>query len=557
MRLASCLAALAAVVGVAVRGADTDDTKYNVLFLLVDDLKPALGSYDNELAITPHMDKLMRSGVQFDNMHSNKAECAPSRLSLLTGHRSDYLRTWGFLPTFRTRNPNLMTMPGHFREHGYRVEAVGKVFDTRSFVKSPSTKQKRLGITPAPVDLCRSSEERVCSFDLSIEKTAVIMDGDGVCQNNGTQFFPGWGGDVLKKRNFLTWAYDEEHAGSDLDACITTAAQERLQVLVQGEQPFFLLVGFSQPHLPWVFPKRILDLYENVTDSEFAPPEEQGLFWRDSKVSWSRHASQEMKTYRNWRRVSKPDRVKAYYAAVTHVDEQIGNLLGTLNETPDVADRTIVLLWGDHGFHLGEQNLWGKKTLFEHGTRIPFGIAPPRAYRDKHPVVVGSRVQTPTDSTDIFPTLVEMCNIPGPTVGKEFENLPRAGASLVPLLQDPTSWVRAAAVSQYESGKSRLFMGYSLRSHSYRLNIYVRERNPNKRTSLVAFRKRKVATSKLALFHYASSSDLEVRNLIDHPDHAEAKQALLKLFYATTTRNWDDSLLGVQPFDHPSLATTP
>jgi len=518
----------------------------NVLFILVDDLKNTLGAYGDELAMTPNFDALFAQSVQFENMHSQKSECAPSRASMLSGMRPDRIRLWNFQPVFRKRNKKLMTLPGLFRQKGYNVEGVGKVFDNRSFGRNFGSKPQR-----AP-DLCRRKRQKWCSWDRYVTFERIKKNYGNICKNGGTEFFPGSGLPPLDRTSHLVYSFPDELEAKDKDVCFIDLAIERLEHLASANKPFFLAVGFSRPHMPWTMPQRIKEHFDAIPDASFEPDPTPPGYWTDISLEWSRSWSREMTQYDDYASVSTANRVRGYYGAVAFVDELLGQLLDALNAFPKVANNTHIVVWGDHGFHLGDRDIWAKKTVFDQATRIPFAIKPSQKWLEENPdveiVVPKNRVFSPTDSVDIFPTLADLCEIKLP------KRMGLAGTSLVPLIRDPTSAVRAAAVSQYESyvqiPGTREIMGYSIRTTHYRLVVYVPEFKANNLRRKKAYRGRDLFKNVLGVYHYSKPGGIETENQVDNPEHKEARKKLLELFRNAKDRNWSD-LINQMPFDHP------
>lgn len=518
--------------------------KPNVLYVLFDDLRPTVGSYDDDVAKTPYLDAFFAQSVQFDNMHSSKAECAPSRASMMAGQRPDRIRIWDFKPKFRKNNPKLVTLPGHFRKAGYRTVMVGKVYDNRSFYKT--SKKGTKTVKPAP-DLCNTKRpKKECSWDSGIVKQAIQVNQNDMCQNNGTEYFPGSGAsDPYDQHLHLAYSYDDAFQSKDQDYCVTSVAIQQLETLAAAGEPFFLAVGIVKPHLPWVRPQSIADHFAALPDSDFEVPSYNSTYWKDTHVRWSKSNSAELSSYDDYASYSDVDRVRGYYGATTFADEQFGRLLGALDAMP-IANNTFVIVWGDHGFHLGDRDLWGKKTIFDQATRVPFGIRPAETWlADNQDVAnngIGARVLAPTDSVDILPTLLDLCNIDLPSLSD------RAGASMVPLMRNPAGSIRAAAISQYEAYSVRNYMGYSIRSSNYRLVLYAKERKLNSKNRKVLPYKKSVDSSRLALYYYDEPGQIELVNHVNDPTHAAAYAELLQLFKQNKDRDWTH-LIGVKPFD--------
>jgi iduronate 2-sulfatase len=399
----------------------------NVLFIATDDLRPDLGCYGDALARTPHIDRLAARGTVFDAAYCQQAVCNPSRASLLTGRRPDTLRIWDLPTHFRTRHPQIVTLPQHFRRHGYHAEDVGKIFHNwrQSIEGDPESWS-----VPAEMHYGNHGGDRpqvqgALPPDLAASPRCEMRD-----------------------------VPDEAY----LDGRIATRAVAALRAAAGSDTPFFLAVGFWKPHAPFNAPKRYWDLHDPKAIPEPRHPE-----WpRDApRIAW--HDSQEI--LREARGELTPQQARTirhgYLAAVSYLDAQVGRVLDEL-ERLGLAERTIVVLWSDHGYHLGEQSLWAKTSNFELDARVPLVIAAPSTG------TAGRRVATPVELLDLYPTLVELAGLPVPE-GLE-------GRSLVPLLLDPDAPFKPAALTQHPRpayidrapGGVPTAMGYSVRSRTHR-----------------------------------------------------------------------------------------
>jgi len=515
------------------RRSSTSNSKPNVLLITVDDLRPLLGAYGDEAALTPAMDSLIARGVRFDNMHTTKSECAPSRASMLTGKRPDQLRTWAFKPTLRKRNKDLVTLPGLFRANGYRTEAIGKLFDTTNF--PPSDLNLVVGYG---ADRCMNETDVNCSWDRIVMFATINRNIEKQCGKDVTvEVFPNSTLDPLARLEHLAYSYPDSLQESDSDYCAASLATDRIKALAKAGDPFFLAVGFQKPHMPWRYPKSLEAHFASVPDSMF-PPDSDDDFW-DESSSWSKYSNREMKTYKDWKAFSPMERKRAYYASVSFIDAQVKRIVDSLDNSA-AKDNTIIVLWGDHGFHLGEvPGLWGKKTVFEQATRVPFAIVPLKHFGH----TANTFTSSPTDSVDIMPTIAAMCGI-------TTNHLDLAGTSLVPLLLDPSSYVRAAAISQYQSHSSKSWEGFSIRTHSHRFVVYLRvkgSRDALKDPTPYRVRYRR----KEELYYYNESGDLEHINEFKNKSFRPIRRAMVALLKSgIQDRAWS-SLLHQKPFDHP------
>ena len=400
------------------------DRKLNVLFIPVDDLRPTLGCYGDPLAVTPHIDRLARRGILFTRAYCQQAVCNPSRASLITGRRPDTLKVWDLRTHFRDHLPDVVTLPQHVRRHGYTARSIGKVLHgTGRPSKDPPS-------WSAPAEL------------------------DG---------FPGFKRNYLLERNQTgrkAAAAECVDAPDNAyrDGQIADLAVRRLRELKQAGKPFFLAVGFKKPHLPFCAPKRYWGLHDRAKLARPANPTRPSDAPDVAFHNW--------KELRGYTDVPKAGPIAAekiaelrhgYYAAVSYADAQIGRVLDELNRL-GLAETTVVVLWGDHGFHLGEHGLWCKTSNFELDTRCPLIFSVPGQAN------CGAATHALVEFVDVYPTLVELCGLPMPS-GLE-------GTSVVPLLTAPTRPWKTAAFSQfprpaYYRGTPEI-MGYSLRTARWR-----------------------------------------------------------------------------------------
>jgi len=532
---------------------------YNVVLITVDDLKPTIGAYGDTVADTPNMDALLERGLRFENMQCQKSECAPSRASMISGKRNDAIKIWGFEPDFRKNNPDLMTWPGHMRwERNYRSEAVGKIVDNRSFFGSKFNGIKK-------PDWCQSAEEQFCSFDEYITlqdlwDESFTLDGEHPCG----QYALRWPSDPVNpemeadKQFQLLFEFPDELETRHIDYCVRVTAVKRLRALAERNQPFWLGIGFSNPHMPWTATKSDWDHFRKIPDSIVkTPPEyaegvlDESSFFSDNSFTRP-DSNQELQSYDPNELTDLGERARGYYASTRFVDRQIGEIMNVIDNElgEEVRENTIIIFWGDHGFHLGGYNdLWGKKTVFEHGTRVPAAIIPAKAWVDESPGTrsagVGSYTDCPLDTVDLMPTVLDMLDLGLPLNGRGNE-VKIAGTSLVPLFANPQDCVRSAAVSQYETyDGNNDFMGYSIRTKCFRLIIFMKL---DKGTGVVNTRKRRRIEREL--YQYAEPGHWEAEDLIDDDSFNSIESNLESIVDAQFDRDWTHLIEGnPKPFD--------
>jgi choline-sulfatase len=410
--------------------------KLNVLFIAVDDLRPEINASGSSLIKTPNLDRIAARGTTFERAYCQQAVCSPSRSSLMTGRRPDATRVWDLETHFRQALPNAVTVAQHFKDHGYHSMGMGKIFhggfdDTLSW-SEPSQYPK----APAYVS-----------------ETALKMQDDPA--------------NIDKKGRARGPAVESADVPDDTytDGKVARLAAKTLGELKQKGRPFFLAVGMARPHLPFVAPKKYWDLYD---PAKIYVPAFQKL--PAGAPAFVAHNNSELRSY-----ADIPDegpitealarRLRhGYYASISYMDAQVGLVLDAL-EKEGLADDTIVVLWGDHGWQLGEHGLWHKHTNFELAARAPLLISAPGQK------AAGRKSASLAEFIDIYPTLADLCGLPRP---KDIE-----GVSLKPILDDAGAKVRPVAISQYPRGDAgKSLMGYSIRDDRWRLTLW-RDRADN------------------------------------------------------------------------------
>ena len=413
--------------------------RHNVLFIAVDDLRPALGCYGDEVVVSPNIDGLASSGVLFERAYCQLAVCNPSRVSIMTGLRPDSTRVWDLVTQFRHTIPDAITIPQHFVKHGYHAVSYGKVFhnpwpDNASWSEPHSwPKKSSLWSKSSRLKLAKYREE---------------LKAQGRPQKRIDRLRP--------EATEIVDTPENQH----IDGAIAEQALQALNRLSKDDKPFFLAVGFIRPHLPFVVPRKYWELYDRN-----AIPLAKNTSLPKNAPSFAMNTMYELRDYFDFHRTPMPNegslsedqqrRLKhGYYASVSFIDSLIGRLLGTLDSL-ELADNTIVVLWGDHGWKLGEHNSWCKQTNYEIDTRVPLIIRAPDAKANS------LKTDALVELVDVYPTLAELAELP---VLPELE-----GQSVAPLLSDPNCPWKKAAISQFRRkvGDTQL-MGYTLRTNRYR-----------------------------------------------------------------------------------------
>jgi iduronate 2-sulfatase len=437
----------------------TAEPPLNVLFIAVDDLRPELNSYGASHIKSPNIDRLAEEGLQFERAYVQQAVCNPSRTSLLTGMRPDRVGVTGNHVHFRDKHPDTVTLPQHFKQNGYRAEAIGKIY--HGFLSDGSSKTiwDTMGDAESWSAPALRFGPRYYYTEEGIRQAKQAYIDMYKAETPGED-------DWTKKLVFgpMTEAPDVEddtlHDGKVAKAAIKALGERA----ADPATPFFLAVGFIKPHTPFVAPKKYWDLYDPA-DIDIVG--EASLPAGGPKIAG--HRSGEVRRYtdqpnrgpfedENQRRLRH-----GYYACISYVDAQIGRVLDEL-ERLGLRESTAVVLFGDHGWHLGEHGLWGKTTNFELDTNAPLIIRSPKMKGH------GQKTRALVEFVDIYPTVADLAGLP---VGKHL-----AGKSMKPLLDDPTQSRKEAAFSQYPRGGNAdtggIFMGYSVRTDRWRYTEWIR-----------------------------------------------------------------------------------
>ncbi len=453
--------------------------KPNVLFIAVDDLRPEMGCYGNTVVKTPNLDRLAARGMTFTRAYCQQAVCSPSRSSLLTGRRPDATKVWDLETHFRTALPDAVTLPQHFKANGYHTAALSKVFH-RGFEDGRSWSEPHWYPNGQTVD----------TDPTDWTKRVVKKYGPGV---------------DAKAEDGKGPAFEASAKADDElpDGFTAAEAVKRLKELKGKEKPFFLAVGFLKPHLPFVAPKRYWDLYDA---SKIPAPATDKM--PQGAPAFAGHVNGELHNYRD---VPKDNPIPAdfaktlrhgYYACVSYTDAQVGRLLDAL-EKEGLADNTVIVLWGDHGWQLGDHGLWHKHTNYELATRATLLVSVPKQK------TAGQKCDAPVEFVDVYPTLADVCGLPIPG-GLD-------GVSLKPQLEDPKASGKVVAISQYprSAGKDGggPVMGYSIRDERWRL---------------VVWRSRKDGTVAATELYDEKDDPAETVNLAEKPEHKPVIEKLSK-----------------------------
>ena len=420
----------------------------NVLFIAVDDLRTELGCYGSLIAKSPNIDELAASSVRFDRAYCQQAICGPSRASVMTGLRPDAIQVHGNHTHFRDVYPDIVTLPQHFKMHGYHAQSMGKIYHGVFPEGSSITQADTFGDefswsvpTFRPGPRYYYTEEGIAAARETFQRVYKPKE-------------PG-PDDWTRKLVFGPATESPDIADNVLyDGQVADRAVSTLRDLAKTDTPFFLAVGFIKPHSPYIAPKKYWDLY----DADSIPLASDGTRKTDAP-GISLHNSAELRRYTDQKKsgpipVADQRTIRhAYLACVSYIDAQIGRVLDEL-EAQGLADDTIVVLWSDHGYHLGEKNLWGKTTNFELDTRVPLIVRVPGRKPGVH--------ESPVELVDLYPTLAELAGLP---VDQTLQ-----GKSLVAAIEYPAMHQPSTAFSQYSRGGKR---GYSMRTKTHRYTEWI------------------------------------------------------------------------------------
>jgi iduronate 2-sulfatase len=429
--------ALAAFVAAANLARATQTNRPNVLFIAVDDLRPELGCYGKDYIKSPNIDRLAARGMVFERAYCQQAVCSPSRSSLLTGTRPDTTKVWDLKTHFRTALPDVVTLQQNFKNHGYFVQGMGKIFHG-GFNDPPSWSvpwQNPQAPTYAlPENLAMSGAKKAGEPDAAGSRGPAYECAD---------------------------VPDNTYR----DGRVADLAVSTLREISKKNEPFFLAVGFVKPHLPFVSPKKYWDLYDPAK-IQLAP----NPFRAKDSPDYAVLPGGELRQYHGIPAGHIPDdlarRLKhAYYAGVSYTDAQIGKVLDELDRL-DLRTNTIVILWGDHGWKLGEHDAWCKHSNAENDTNAPLILSVPGMKN------AGAHTGALVEFVDIYPTLSELAGLPLP---KHLE-----GVSFRPLLDSPKQPWKSAAFSQYPRPQRGGLMGYSMRTDRYRFTVWVNRKDHTK-----------------------------------------------------------------------------
>jgi len=401
------------------RAAQAQGVKPNVLFISVDDLNNDLGCYGHPLVKSPNIDRLAARGIRFDRAYAQYPLCNPSRASLLSGRRPETTRIFELQTAPRTAMPDAVFLPQLFRQHGYFTARYGKVY--------------------------HDGRDDKLSWDVSdnVEST-----DEQERESNRRRY--------ANPPNLRTpdWTPLDTPDEQTRDGRTARAIARLMEEKAKAGQPFFLAAGFHKPHLPWGAPKKYFALYplahlaERINATPDGPMRDIPPIALITELSGSPQPS------------SRAEAMAAYYANITFMDAQVGVLLEALDRL-GLWEQTVVVLFSDHGFHLGDHGgMWAKLSLFEQSARVPLIITAPGGFLQRRQRMrAGKAVRRPVELLDLYPTLAGVCGLPPPP-GIE-------GKSLAPLLKNPGAvWNHPAYTMVFHNHVE----GRSVRTERWRYN---------------------------------------------------------------------------------------
>ena len=425
----------------------------NVLFIAIDDLNDWVGFLDGHPQVkTPNMNRLAKRGVVFANAHCAAPLCCPSRAAVFSGQQPFRTGVYHNGPNIVKLCPDKVLLPQYFANHGYQTLGTGKLLHHGSpdlydeYFRteqrwSPLAGRQQVAYTPEELVTKTTNPRHVVRF--GPQNTEIILPLNGMPSDRNPS------GPAGESFDWGPFDVQDDEMG---DGKITTWAIDHLRRT--SDKPFFLAIGYYRPHIPLWAPRPYFDLYRgqstigpNVLENDLDDLNETGRRWALEPVTAGAHRT--VVQHGQWKAA-----VTAYLACVSLVDAQIGRLLAEL-DSHSHADNTVIIMWSDHGWHLGEKQHWGKRTGWERSTRVPLVVVPPR--KDRSGYQAGATCGQPVSLVDLYPTLVDFCGLP-----------PKGdldGQSLRPLLRDPLKKTKPV-VTTFEHEN------YTVRSDRWRLICY-------------------------------------------------------------------------------------
>ena len=425
-------------------------SKYNILFIAINDLRPELNCYGQSHIHSPNIDRLASEGLLLERAYCQQSVCSPSRISLMTGLRPDSTYVHGNGTHHRRTVPEVVTLPQHFIQQGYHAVDFGKIYHGHMGAFNDALSWSELWYYPP-----QNYSNNLRGY-LSEENQQILAQHHR--NPNGMV-------------NFSAKATEGEPVADEAypDGLTVQAAVQAMPRLKSQDKPFFLAVGIEKPHLPFVAPKKYWDLYDRdkieLPELQQLPENAPAL----AGINWGElRGYSDMPKQGEMSEVQAKELIHGYYACVSYADALVGKLLAGLKEN-GLYDNTIIVLWGDHGWKLGDYGDWCKLTNYEIDTRVPLIIRSPEMPQR------GVTSSALVELVDIYPTLSELVGLPRPPHLQ--------GDSFAPLLAEPNRSWKPAVFSQFPRGaqetgegswENKEYMGYSMRTDRYRYTRWVR-----------------------------------------------------------------------------------
>ena len=420
------------------------DQRPNVLFIAVDDLNDWIGCLSGHpQALTPNMDRLAARGVLFANAHCAAPACTPSRAAVFCGLMPNRTGVWSNSSSKLSKMlPDAKLLPTAFAEAGYHTMGTGKLSGDKK-TRYAETFDVGQRWSPFPSDAVLYTDKELPTKGTD-DPRHVLKDGRGRTVVLPLNRMPSDRAPNKNSGESFDWGPFDVPDSDFGDTQITSWAVGKLK---HGfDKPFFLGVGYYRPHIPLFAPKRYFSRFEDssgilpqVREDDLNDLSESAKKWAVEAVTAGSHAT--VVKHKQWQAA-----VEAYLACVTYVDHEIGRLLDALDASP-AGENTVIVLWSDHGWHLGEKQHWGKWTGWERSTRVPLIIVPPKTMAERF-AATGSRCDQPVGLIDLYPTLTELCELTAP------ETLD--GRSLVPLLSDPEHDTGRGVITMFDKGNTSI-----------------------------------------------------------------------------------------------------
>jgi len=529
----------------------SDTQRPNILFIACDDMRPELGCYGKDYIHSPNIDALASNGIVFNHAYCQQAVCSPSRSSLLTGTRPDTDQVWDLVTHFRKALPNVTTLMQNFKNNGYFVQGMGKIFhgslddpaswsvpwqvpkaDIYALPEDAARVGKNENVQGEPDAVAWNKKENAGAeaSSYALPNTNPAVNSNPTEKPKGKKKGKSKGGkgaaDEGGKANSRGPIYEcaDVPDNTFTDGKVADLAVKTLQDLAKKKEPFFLAVGFIKPHLPWVSPKKYWDLYDpakiDLAPNQFLPVDapSYAVLPNDGEVRAYKGVPPSGPIPPEIQHKLK----QAYFAGVSYTDAQIGKVMEEL-KTLGLDKNTIVILWGDHGWKLGEHSAWGKHSNVENDVNAPLILSVPGM---KNP---GEHSDALVEFVDIYPTLSELAGLPLPS---HLE-----GTSFKPLIDNPNLPWKTAAFSQYprkggKTGSGFDVMGYTMRTDRYRFTVWV-DRNDHTKVDAVE------------LYDHKTDPQ-ENYSLAKKPEYAELVKSLME--------QWQKGWQGNKP---PASSITP